>query len=66
FPLSNATGRRDFHAWFVAYGAREYRASDADLAAALSESTTRTQTIARHFARLRLGFSRIRGRQAKT
>lgn len=66
FPLSNAAGRRDFHAWFVAHGAREYRTGDAPLAAALSESSFRTQTIARYLARLRLGFSRVSGRQAGT
>jgi len=66
FPLSNAAGRRDFHAWFVAHGAREHRTGDAPLAAALSESTILTQTFSRHFARLRLGFSRASGRQAET
>ncbi len=59
FPLSTAAGRRDFHAWFIAHGAREYRVGEAPLAAALSDSAIRAQTIARHFARLRLAFRRM-------
>lgn len=59
FPLSTSSGRRDFHAWFVAHGALEYRVGKAPLAAALSDSPIRTQTIARHFARLRLAFRRM-------
>jgi hypothetical protein len=66
FPLSNAAGRRDFHAWFVAHGVREYRTGDAPLAAALCESSVRTQTIDRYLARIRLSFSRASGRQAGT
>jgi hypothetical protein len=58
FPLSTAAGRRGFHAWFIAHGAREYRVGEAPLAAALSESAIQAQTIARHFARLRLGFAK--------
>lgn len=59
FPLSSAAGRRDFHAWFIAHGAREYRIGGDTLDAALSDSVIRTQTIARHFARLRLAFRRL-------
>ncbi|KCZ89264.1 hypothetical protein [Hyphomonas jannaschiana] len=61
FPLSTAAGRRDFHAWFVAHGAREYRIDENTLGAALSESAIRAQTIARHFARLRLAMSKTKG-----
>jgi hypothetical protein len=57
FPLSTISGRRGFHAWFIANGAREYRVGEVPLAAALSESAIQGQRIARHFARLRLGIS---------
>lgn len=60
FALSTTAGRRDFHAWFIAHGAREYRIDGPGLSSALSESAIQTQTIARHFARLRLGISAAR------
>lgn len=60
FALSTAAGRRDFHAWFIAHGASEYRIDGPGLASALSESAIQAQTIARHFARLRLGISAAR------
>lgn len=59
YPLSSVAGRRDFHAWFLAHGAQEYGIGEASIAAALSDSGIRAQTIARHFARLRLAFRRM-------
>ncbi len=58
FPLATAAGRRGFHAWFLAFGAKEYRVSTASIDAALSESAVQARTFARHFARLRLGLAR--------
>ena len=66
FPLSTANGRRGFHAWFLAHGPEEYRIEAAQIAAALSESAVQSQAIARNFARLKLGFSRLRQDRSNT
>ena len=62
FPLSTAGGRRDFHAWFIAHGVKEYRIDEAPLEAALSEGAIRVRTISRHFARMRLAVSGMKRR----
>ena len=62
FPLSTANGRRGFHAWFLAHGPEEYRVTAPQLSAALPDSAVQTQALARTFARLRLGASRLRQR----
>ncbi|MCA8903702.1 MAG: group 1 glycosyl transferase [Rhodobiaceae bacterium] len=54
FPLSTKAGRRDFHAWFIAHGAREYRLGEASIAPALSASILPGKTL----ARLRLALRR--------
>jgi len=59
FPLSTASGRRDFHAWFIAHGAREYRIGESSLAAAMGKSPLASPTIMRRLARLRLALARM-------
>lgn len=54
FPLSSRSGRQGFHAWFLAHGAKEYRLSEAQAAAALTNSALRSPSLARQFARLKL------------
>ena len=62
FPLSTGQGRRSFHAWFLAYGGKEYGLSDVWIEAALASSLLRSPALSRHLARLRLGLARLRRR----
>lgn len=62
FPLSMAAGRRDFHAWFISHGAKEYCIGEVPLDAALSDGIIRTRAVSRHIARIRLCISGMRRR----
>lgn len=62
FPLSTAPGRRNYHAWFLAYGAGEYGLPDVWIRAALARSTLRSPAISRRLARLRSALARLKRR----
>ena len=54
FPLGTRSGRRAFHDWYIAHGARELRLGEAQIRAALKGKTTAFPGLARIISRLRL------------
>lgn len=57
FAIATRAGRRDFHAWFLAHGARELGLDEGRVTAALAGARVSQPGIARVFARLRLALS---------